>query len=69
MEKRNCFKYVVKRSNTERMRKSSIPNMQKLLNNDIKKRKLELENLHDELGKSKRLRGNNSLSHVQVNYV
>ena len=55
MKKRNTSKYVVKRANTERLKRSSIPFMQNQLNSDNKKRKLDLNNLHCELSKPKRL--------------
>ena len=45
MRKRNSYKYAVKKTNTERLRRSSIPHMQKLLNKDNRKRKSDLENL------------------------
>ena len=37
---RNPFKYAVKRANTERLKRSSIPYMQNPLNMDSKKRKI-----------------------------
>ena len=45
MKKRNSFKYVVKKCNTERLRKSSIPFMQRLLNTVDRKRKSDLHDL------------------------
>ena len=49
MSLRNPFKYAVKRANTERLKRSSIPYMQNLLNVDDKKRKMELKDLNDHL--------------------
>ena len=49
MKKRNSQKYVVKRANTERLRRSSIPFMQKQLNTDQRKRKIEIKDLEREL--------------------
>ena len=60
MEKRNSFKYLVKKANTERLKRSSIPYMQKQLNADVRKRKLELDNLQNEFKKSKRTRNDSS---------
>ena len=69
MKKRNPLKYVMKRTNTERLKKSSIPYMKKLLNSDNRKRKAGLENLHNEMSKSKRLKNQiNPLLFVRVNY-
>ena len=69
MEKRHSFKYIVNRARTERLRKSSIPYMQEQLNTDNRKRKLEIENLHRVLDKSKRVRYCSKDPLVQVNYV
>ena len=69
MSKRNSSKFFVKRSNTERLKKSSIPFMQKQLNDDIKKRKYEIENLQRELVEAKRVKKINNPSLVRVNYV
>ena len=35
MELRDSEKYVVKHANTERLKKSAIPNMQRMLNGNI----------------------------------
>ena len=56
MRKRNTFKYVVKRANTERLKRSSIPYMQNLLNTDNRKRKSDLLNLQSELSKPNKLK-------------
>ena len=54
MKVRNPLKYHIKMANTERYKTSSIPYMQKLLNDDNKKRKREISDLNNELSKSKR---------------
>ena len=54
MGKRYSEKYVVKRANTERLRKSSIPYLQKLLNIDDRKRKIELDDLNIQLNQAKK---------------
>ena len=54
MGKRYSEKYVVKRANTERLKKSSIPYLQKLLNIDDRKRKLELDDLNNQLNQAKK---------------
>ena len=54
MMMRNPMKYAVKRANTERLKRSSIPYMQNLLNMDNKKRKIELEGLNKELNQRKK---------------
>ena len=46
--------YAVKRANTERLKKYSIPYMQNLFNVDNKKRKMELKDLNDHLNLSKK---------------
>ena len=48
------MQYAVKRANTERLKRSSIPYMQNLLNMDNKKRKIELEGLIKELNQRKK---------------
>ena len=68
MTKRHTFKYIVKRARNERLRKSTIPYMQKQLNTEDRKRKLELENLEKDLVKLKRVKYSKE-SLVQVNYV
>ena len=69
MTKRNSPKYIVKRPNTERLRKSSINYMQKQLNADHMKRKSEVENAQSELSKLKRMKSTYDSSFVTVNYV
>ena len=54
MSMRYPLKYAVKRSNTERLRKSSIPYMQKLLNLDDRKRKMEFNDLDKQLNQTKK---------------
>ena len=39
MAKRNVEKFIVKKAMTERFRKSAIPNMQRLLNKDDKRKR------------------------------
>ena len=56
MRLRNPLKYAVKKANTERLKHSSIPYMQKLLNIDDRKRKLELDNLKNQLSQAKKRR-------------
>ena len=46
------LKYAVKRANTERLKRSSIPYMHKLLNIDDRKRKLELDDLNNQLNQA-----------------
>ncbi len=48
------LKYSVKRANTERLKRSSIPYMQNLLNTDDRKRKIELFELDEQLIKTKK---------------
>ena len=45
MEKRSPKKYVVKYANSERYRKSAVPYLQRLLNDDYLKQKKDLRNL------------------------
>ena len=45
MNVRNPLKYHVNRANTERYRKSTIPYMQRLLNNESLKRKADFREL------------------------
>ena len=52
MNVRNPEKYVVKSSNTERLKRSSIPFLQRQLNLENKKRKIELKKLQS-LGDSR----------------
>ena len=53
---RNHLKYKINKANTERYKNSSIPYMQRLLNDDSKKRKREMIGLNIELSKSKKRR-------------
>ena len=50
---RNPLKYRVKKANTERLKVSTIPYMQRVLNDDFKKRKKKRFDLTNELNKSK----------------
>ena len=50
------FKYKINKANTERYKNSSIPYMQRLLNDDSKKRKREMIDLNIELSNSKKRR-------------
>ena len=43
MMKRNHEKYVVKKANTERYKKSAVPFLQRLLNDDYSKQKKDLK--------------------------
>ena len=45
MNTRNPERYVVKTANTERMRRSAVPFLQRLLNEDICKQKKDLSRL------------------------
>ena len=56
MKVRQPLKYQVNKANTERYKNSSIPYMQRLLNDDIKKRKRDMKDLNDELSKSKKMK-------------
>ena len=56
MKVRNHLKYKINKANTERYKNSSIPYMQRLLNDDSKKRKREMIDLNIELINSKRRR-------------
>ena len=64
MTVRNPLKYKVKKANTERFKVSTIPYMQRVLNDNHKKRKWEMEKLNDELKKV-----GNEFQNLQVNYV
>ena len=57
MKVRDPLKYQIKRANTERYKGSSIIYMQKLLNDDYRRRKKEMKEF------------NNELNNPQVNYV
>ena len=54
MNVRNPLKYQINKANTERYKNSSIPYMQRLLNEDRKKRKMDMIDLNIELRNSKR---------------
>ena len=56
MSLRNPMKYAVKKSNTERLKRSSIPFMQNLLNMDNRKRKMEFDDLNKQLNQTKKRR-------------
>ena len=45
MKKRNHEKYVVTNANTERYKKSAVPFLQRLLNDDYRKQKKDLKSL------------------------
>ena len=69
MKVRNPLKYKITKANTERYRTSSIPYMQRLLNDDHKKRKRDMSDLNMELSNSKRMNLRNNSPIMQVNYV
>ena len=70
MSLRHPLKYAVKRANTERLKHSSVPYMQKILNIDDRKRKLELDDLHKQLNQTKKRRFSlSNFLYMQVNYV
>ena len=54
MSLRNPLKYAVKKANTERLKRSSIPYMQNLLNLDNRKRKMEIDDLNNQLNQTKK---------------
>ena len=66
---RNPLKYKVKKANTERLKVSTIPYMQRVLNDDFKKRKKEMFDLNNELNKSKIRKFEKNSKNLQVNYV
>ena len=45
MKTRNPERYVIKDGNTDRMKRSAVPFLQRLLNEDIKKQRKDLRNL------------------------
>ena len=55
--------------NTERLKVSTIPYMQRILNNDANKRKKDMMDLNKELNKSKTRKVENDSKYLQVNYV
>ena len=69
MTVRNPLRYKVKKANTERLKVSTIPYMQRVLNEDFKKRKKDMKDLNDELNKSKIRKLKNNSKNLQVNYV
>ena len=54
MKVRNPLKYLINKANTERYKCSSIPYMQRLLNDENRKRKREANDLTKELNRSKK---------------
>ena len=60
---------IMNKANTERYKSSSIPCMQRLLNDDNKKMKREMNDLSIELSKPKKKKLINSSLSMQVNYV
>ena len=69
MAVRNPLRYQIKKANTERLKVSTIPYMQRVLNDDYKKRKREMSDLNNELNKSKKRKLENNSQNLQVNYV
>ena len=69
MIKRNPLKYQVKKANTQRLKVSTIPYMQRILNDDVKKRKKDMIDINNELSKSKTRKLENNSKNLQVNYV
>ena len=68
MNVRNPIKYQVNKANTERYRRSTIPYLQRQLNSDVFKRKLELKDLQT-FNETKRKRTDNNNHSELVNYV
>ena len=68
MRVRDPLKYKINKANTERYKRSSIIYLQRLLNEDNKKRKKEMNDINNELSKSKNWKMNKS-PFSQVNYV
>ena len=56
MKVRNPLRYRVNKANTERYKCSTIPYMQRLLNDDNNKRKRDMNDLDVELNKAKRMK-------------
>ena len=69
MTVRNPLKYQMKKVNTERMKVSTIPYMQRMLNDNVKKRKKDMMDLNNKLSKSKTRKVENDSKYLQVNYV
>ena len=68
MDARNPIKYHVSKANTERYRRTTIPYLQRQLNSDVLKRKLELKDLQT-FNATKRKRTRNNNHSELVNYV
>ena len=68
MKVRDPLKYQIKKANTERFKGSSVIYMQKLLNEDHKKRRREMNDLNIKLSTSEKWIMNKS-QYLQVNYV
>ena len=68
MRVRDPLKYKINKANTERYKRSSIIYLQRLLNENNKKRKKEMNDINNELSKSKNWKMNKS-PFSQVNYV
>ena len=45
MKTRNPERYVIKNGNTDRMKRSAVPFLQRLLNDDINRQRKDLRNL------------------------
>ena len=69
MIKRNPLKYQVKKANTQRLKVSTIPYMQRILNDEVNKRKKDMMDINNELSKSKTRKLENNSKNLQVNYV
>ena len=68
MKVRDPLKYQIKKANTERFKGSSVIYMQKLLNEDHKRRRREMNDLNNKLSTSEKWIRNKS-QYSQVNYV
>ena len=68
MKVRDPLKYQIRKANTERFKCSSVIYMQKLLNEDYKRRRKEMNDLNNKLSSSKKWIMNKS-PYSQVNYV
>ena len=69
MTVRNPLKYQIKKANTERLKVSTIPYMQRILNDEVKKRKKDMMDMNNELSISKTRKLENNSKNLQVNYV
>ena len=65
---RDPLKYQIKKANTERFKCSSVIYMQKLLNEDYRRRRKEMNDLNNKLSTSKKWIMKKS-PYSQVNYV